>query len=204
MLAQGFSSDSGAEALGIIIALAVIALQIYLIYAIIATRQDVKTLRDFLMPRSQSYGAWAQGGPPSFPGAQSVRLLPLRAPLMRSSFEELGNVRTTFSDFLSNSSVTRGRGRTGRCGIPANGSLATKDWARAQQVQALIHQAGGRAEIQESGPPTAPSEQGVGPAAASVTETKTCPDCAEEVRAVARKCRFCGHMFEDVQPPLSS
>jgi len=29
-------------------------------------------------------------------------------------------------------------------------------------------------------------------------EFKTCPDCAEEVRAAARKCRFCGHMFEDV------
>lgn len=28
--------------------------------------------------------------------------------------------------------------------------------------------------------------------------TKTCPDCAEEVRAAARKCRICGYMFEDV------
>jgi hypothetical protein len=27
-------------------------------------------------------------------------------------------------------------------------------------------------------------------------ETKTCPDCAEEVRFAARKCRFCGFRFE--------
>jgi Uncharacterised protein family UPF0547 len=27
-------------------------------------------------------------------------------------------------------------------------------------------------------------------------EMKTCPDCAEQVKAAARKCRFCGHMFE--------
>lgn len=30
---------------------------------------------------------------------------------------------------------------------------------------------------------------------------KTCPDCAEEVRAAARKCRFCGYMFADEQVP---
>ncbi|MGZ4149346.1 MAG: hypothetical protein ACXVQJ_04835 [Actinomycetota bacterium] len=30
------------------------------------------------------------------------------------------------------------------------------------------------------------------PAVASASLTKPCPDCAEDVRAAARKCRFCG------------
>ena len=30
-----------------------------------------------------------------------------------------------------------------------------------------------------------------------VGETKVCPDCAETVRAAARKCRFCGWQFEN-------
>jgi hypothetical protein len=27
-------------------------------------------------------------------------------------------------------------------------------------------------------------------------ETKTCPDCAETIKAAAKVCRFCGHRFE--------
>jgi hypothetical protein len=30
----------------------------------------------------------------------------------------------------------------------------------------------------------------------ATADFKTCPDCAEDVRAAARKCRFCGYMFE--------
>ena len=30
----------------------------------------------------------------------------------------------------------------------------------------------------------------------ATVELKTCPDCAEEVRSAARKCRFCGCVFE--------
>jgi hypothetical protein len=37
--------------------------------------------------------------------------------------------------------------------------------------------------------PTAMIEQGDG--------MKTCPDCAESVKKAARKCRFCGHIFEE-------
>ncbi len=36
------------------------------------------------------------------------------------------------------------------------------------------------------------------PAPAQTREFKTCPDCAEQIRFAARKCRFCGYMFEDV------
>jgi hypothetical protein len=32
-------------------------------------------------------------------------------------------------------------------------------------------------------------------------EFETCPDRAEDVRAAARKCRFCGHMFENGTEP---
>ena len=30
---------------------------------------------------------------------------------------------------------------------------------------------------------------------------RVCPDCAEEVRAAARKCRFCGYIFESLPTP---
>lgn len=36
------------------------------------------------------------------------------------------------------------------------------------------------------------------PGAPASPEAKTCPDCAEEVKAAARKCRFCGYEFEAV------
>jgi hypothetical protein len=50
MLAQ--SSDTGAVVFSIIFLLAVLALQIYLIYAIIATRQDVRAIRKHLLGAS--------------------------------------------------------------------------------------------------------------------------------------------------------
>lgn len=40
------------------------------------------------------------------------------------------------------------------------------------------------------------SEKADGLPLADDTAVKTCPDCAESVKAAARKCRFCGHVFE--------
>jgi hypothetical protein len=41
-----------------------------------------------------------------------------------------------------------------------------------------------------------PATAAVEPAAVAVAETKTCPDCAEDVKAAARVCRFCGYRFD--------
>jgi hypothetical protein len=38
----------------------------------------------------------------------------------------------------------------------------------------------------------APAASSVAPPAARPQEFKRCPDCAEDIRAEARKCRFCG------------
>jgi hypothetical protein len=51
----------------------------------------------------------------------------------------------------------------------------------------------------ETQPPATPAVPAPPVAAPATPETKTCPDCAEEVKAAARKCRFCGHMFESAE-----
>jgi Uncharacterised protein family UPF0547 len=51
-------------------------------------------------------------------------------------------------------------------------------------------------------PALAATAETVEPAAAS--DTKTCPACAETVKAAARVCRFCGHQFEDAASPATT
>jgi hypothetical protein len=48
---------------------------------------------------------------------------------------------------------------------------------------------------------TATMPAAASPAPTATPEFKTCPDCAEEVRFAARKCRFCGYMFESADVP---
>jgi hypothetical protein len=38
------------------------------------------------------------------------------------------------------------------------------------------------------------------PAETATVSLKTCPDCAEEVRLEARRCRFCGYAFPEREP----
>jgi hypothetical protein len=34
----------------------------------------------------------------------------------------------------------------------------------------------------------------------STGELKSCPDCAEQIQKAARKCRFCGYLFDQTEP----
>lgn len=50
-------------------------------------------------------------------------------------------------------------------------------------------------------PPIAPGRPSVQPPLAVADGgSKSCPECAEQVRAAARKCRFCGYRFEEDTP----
>jgi hypothetical protein len=72
-----------------------------------------------------------------------------------------------------------------------------------------VEEANGHSERRLGSEPTPapprPQQQGLGSAAptkakpTTVTGSgvfKSCPDCAEEIRTAARKCRFCGYRFE--------
>jgi hypothetical protein len=99
MVAQG-SSSSGAEVFAILLALGVVvALQIYLIYAIIATRQDVRTIRQHLQGGAISPTGAGQSIPRGNPGAfraEDVERLQQAADLHKSGVlteDEFGRVK---------------------------------------------------------------------------------------------------------------
>jgi hypothetical protein len=69
VLAQ--TGDSGGAVLGLLLALALLGLQIYLIYAIIATRQDVQAIRQRLLgDTSRTSSTEIQGTGPVTPAAR--------------------------------------------------------------------------------------------------------------------------------------
>lgn len=53
-------------------------------------------------------------------------------------------------------------------------------------------------QISQDATPTTPVEAQAEAPSANREETKECPQCAEIVRARAKKCRFCGHEFEQM------
>ncbi len=81
-------------------------------------------------------------------------------------------------------------------GAIRRGAPATKDTGSRPSVHTLDRQP----KVNASGfdiPPKVPAAAVSEPAPALPAEYKACLDCAEQVRYAARKCRFCGFMFED-------
>lgn len=71
--------------------------------------------------------------------------------------------------------------------------LERRDAHEAKRLEALDRSGASGAA------PAAPASTGASPPSSGSDGMKTCPDCAEEVRIAARKCRFCGYMFEDAR-----
>jgi hypothetical protein len=50
-------------------------------------------------------------------------------------------------------------------------------------------------QITQAAAPPAPAPPPVPVSPQTTPDTKVCPDCGEQVKFVARKCRFCGYLF---------
>jgi hypothetical protein len=91
-------------------------------------------------------------------------------------------------DFWSND---RGPARAHRIQTGAVPAASASFGSSVGKVQSVPNHAVGF----DTAPPATPVQPHESPSRA-IAEWKTCPDCAEDVRAAARKCRFCGYQFE--------
>jgi hypothetical protein len=199
------TDDSGAAALGVLIALGVIGLQIYLIVAIIGTRHDVKWIR----------WAMSAGGSPtraSVPGSLPLYSTPLppqsvSPPQVAYSvtLREGGNAPQSVVRILMERCGYMRSGALGAVQHPPQMILSTRSRDEAQALAEAIEQVGGSVEITQSGAapvqsqPEATAEGALSAAqmvGARSASTKQCPDCAESVLAEARVCRYCGYRFD--------
>lgn len=91
--------------------------------------------------------------------------------------------------------------RTHRVFIQQDGTYKCQDCAYASRSIPLSEKHGRKliadAASLSDGPRVFASTAGAIPTNGVADAYKTCPDCAEQVRAAARKCRFCGYMFEE-------
>lgn len=212
------SDDSGAAVLGVLIALGIIGLQIYLIVAIIATRQDVKWMRAVMEGRGHS------SAPPLTPASSPVYVTPGVAP-DQAAFVDESATSVAYSIYLvaggpnpesvANILVSRcGYARSGAVGaVKGSGQriATTRDAAAARALTDAIEAAGGSVEVKQVGgvraesrpqedavqsPPAGGSGWSGSQMASAAAPTKKCPDCAESVLAEAKVCRHCGLRFQ--------
>jgi hypothetical protein len=72
------------------------------------------------------------------------------------------------------------------------------DWRSNRDADVVIHRRVLRTTLGAVAATTNPAASEASrdlPQEPAAAEWKTCPDCAEQVRAAARKCRFCGYEF---------
>jgi predicted RNA-binding Zn-ribbon protein involved in translation (DUF1610 family) len=156
---------------------------------------------------------WLQYCPSSRPARLGVLAIGVAALITCGYFGEKGHQRGTQKDveLVGGHRVIRPAGSR----ITDPWTCENCDFKAYNRTEARAHRVatGGRSVVPPSPGmlPTRPSETGVGAvpalmtdalstahkplAGSSTPEFKTCPDCAEQVRYAARKCRFCGYRF---------